>query len=527
MNREETLALWRQGQDIWNAWANDMLAEKTRLEGAGHWMTEHNSCDDPDPKNDAMRTWMAAATANFSSQDDPFTFETETFFSGWRFPGDARFDNATFKGTASFESTMFEGIAWFKNAMFEGDARFENATFEEDARFENATFEENARFENAMFEEDAGFERATFEKDAWFGDLTFKGTAQFESAMFKGTAWFEDATFESIAWFEHAMFEETARFESAMFEGNARFERATFEKDAWFDGGTFQNYTTFVGTIFKGPATFIAIKVERAFTIETATFEKVPDFIQANFAQAPRLDNSNFPSGFVEPWRFWGIGSCGKRLLGGNPDVPARWRALKRLAIQGHDHEREQQFFPMEIRTARFVTDWPLPVRFWRAQSWRGFFRFWFGIVYGLTSSYGQSVFLPVVLWCALALASATVYLGESRKAGGDLEGVMTERLRVIAMQPITDEATQRQETPCLAVAQSGNLRALEPELSARTDAAAEALHLAISNGSVVGGIGGPETARRTYGCLYGFVRDEAGNLAPIVPAWVSLWSLI
>lgn len=35
MNREETHALWAQGRDAWNAWAQEMLAEKARLEEAG------------------------------------------------------------------------------------------------------------------------------------------------------------------------------------------------------------------------------------------------------------------------------------------------------------------------------------------------------------------------------------------------------------------------------------------------------------------------------------------------------------
>jgi len=42
-------------------------------------------------------------------------------------------------------------------------------------------------------------------------------------------------------------------------------------------------------------------------------------------------------------------------------DVPARWRALKRLAIQGHDTDRELQFFSGEVRSARFAGDWRLP----------------------------------------------------------------------------------------------------------------------------------------------------------------------
>ena len=35
MNKEKTLALYEQGSDAWNAWAEKMLADRTALEAAG------------------------------------------------------------------------------------------------------------------------------------------------------------------------------------------------------------------------------------------------------------------------------------------------------------------------------------------------------------------------------------------------------------------------------------------------------------------------------------------------------------
>ena len=34
MNKEESLALFKQGKDAWNAWAEEMLAQRKALEGA-------------------------------------------------------------------------------------------------------------------------------------------------------------------------------------------------------------------------------------------------------------------------------------------------------------------------------------------------------------------------------------------------------------------------------------------------------------------------------------------------------------
>ena len=41
-------------------------------------------------------------------------------------------------------------------------------------------------------------------------------------------------------------------------------------------------------------------------------------------------------------------------------NLPARWRALKQLAIQSYDTDRELLFFSEEVRAARFVCDWPI-----------------------------------------------------------------------------------------------------------------------------------------------------------------------
>ena len=93
---------------------------------------------------------------------------------------------------------------------------------------------------------------------------------------------------------------------------------------------------------------FTAIKSDRAFDLTGAQFSKVPAFSQADFKQAPDLDNVSFPA---RP--FW---------RGGDKDLVPQYRALKRLAVQGHDYEREQMAFKGELRSRRGVIDkmvWP------------------------------------------------------------------------------------------------------------------------------------------------------------------------
>ena len=98
MNKEETLALYEQGRDAWNAWAEKMLADRTALEAAGAW------------KN--------ASKAYFEEH----SFDTEADFRGFIFPGDAGFDGTTFRDTAGFGLSVFNCSADFTNAVFQGAA---------------------------------------------------------------------------------------------------------------------------------------------------------------------------------------------------------------------------------------------------------------------------------------------------------------------------------------------------------------------------------------------------------------------
>ena len=67
--------------------------------------------------------------------------------------------------------------------------------------------------------------------------------------------------------------------------------------------------------------------------------------------------------------------------------------------MQGHDHEREQEFFAGEIKSQRLVTDWPMTWRVLRSNTaWSGVMRFWFGWLYQIFSSWPITDTAPCVL---------------------------------------------------------------------------------------------------------------------------------
>ena len=87
-----------------------------------------------------------------------------------------------------------------------------------------------------------------------------------------------------------------------------------------------------------------------------ARFKQVPAFNQADFKQAPDLDDVRVSASVL--------------LARGDAELIARYRAIRRMAIQGADYEREQMAFKGELRSRRWTTD-----KWWH-------FGTWFGLLY-------------------------------------------------------------------------------------------------------------------------------------------------
>ena len=519
MDGEQSLALWRQGRDAWNAWAKAMLDRRAEMERDGTWALHRHVFGDEKPDNEATGAWMRDAAADFQAQ----VFEEPADFSSFLFPGSARFDQATFQQDAGFDSATFSGDAGFYSTTFGGSADFSNLTFSGSVGFSSATFSEDARFNCATFSESGGnasFDSATFREYAWFDGTTFGGYAWFGRAIFGREARFGKATFNRDTWFDEATFVGSEKFTSATFSGNARFEETTFEADAWFNRlmfsesarfhkakfraagkfaqASFKGYTTFYQGQFYGVADFSAVRVERTFTLEGARFNEVPDFIQAHFEEAPRLDNVSIPE-------VGGVARFFLPMLQGvdpNFDLSSCYRALKRLAIEAHDQARELDYSANELKSLRGYPDRPLPCplnllrkddKGRRPPLWpgglRGTMRFWFGLGYEVLSNFGRSIALPL-FWWGLATAGFTwAYLEQAISA---------------------DHCAIGESTPWSA-----------------------AVGLSIRKALPFAGIASSEKLNQIYACLYG-IHGESGRLAvlpdrftPVIPDAVDYLGMV
>jgi hypothetical protein len=439
MNRDETVALFLQGREAWNAWAERMLSERKALEETGRWALKEDGYARQEPKNAETTAWLGAARADFARCQfliegrathegttepdrgaadsceqrthsvwipgakvdfDGFLFPGYANFDGAIFSADASFIDASFRGYASFDNTKFcaatrffsaafEGAAWFQNAVFSGDARFDSAAFKGVVSFYAANFSGGVSFTNAAFSASARFDSVTFSNRARFDSTAFSAHASFDSANFLDMARFNDAVFAGDARFVDSIFSATW-FESARFSGIAEFERCILLAGARFDSAIFSNSTTFAQTKFLKIAEFTGIKVERHFSMTGTVFEEVPIFNQADFKQSPDLDNVKFPLP-----RF---------LQTGKEELIARYRAIRRMAIQGADYEREQMAFKGEIRSKHGTE------HKWHHAA------LWYGFAYDALSDFGRSMSRPSLIWLISIVVFSLLYLVSAGK---------------------------------------------------------------------------------------------------------------
>jgi uncharacterized protein YjbI with pentapeptide repeats len=476
-------------KSVWNHWAEAMVSRRKALVSCGQWKArkaEKPGYETPslEPLNEETRLWMEEASVDFSRLD----FRTQDF------------GRAIQTGIGTAADLQIATPA--KPLAIKGDR----------IAFDGFIFPAKADFYRASFFRVAGFTGAQFLGTAEFWGATFS-SAGFDRAKFFGDAWFRGATWHSTAWFEGVIFEGIAGF------GGSRFER----------------YATFAEARFRSQADFTAVGGGGAFDLAGAVFDRVPDFIQAHFEEAPRLDNVRVEEGLTRSG--WG-------LLSRDRDRPARFRALKRLAFQGHDLESQLDFFSREVRTARFASDWPLPWPFWRSRAWGGFLRFWFGCAYEVFGGFGSSAIRPLLWWLLTVAVAAVYFLGQNvdvskqrvqlRERGASAQRAYVQaaylawrmRQTCFVPEPLPTGVTSQKVGDVPAQDGQGKLGPLVREAWETTTAPVEALQLAFRNGFILIDNGG-DAVHRSYGCLYGVELYGGSNPVAFVPPAVSLASMI
>ncbi len=267
-----------------------------------------------------------------------------------------------------------------KDWIEDSSVDFSEHIFKENVNFSNFIFPHFVSFNKTTFSGHTWFENVVFNGDVGFYNTTLDGDAGFHSAEFNGDAWFDNATFRGDMWFNNVTFRGIARFNQILCEGSASFQKTQFEKEIFF----------------------IAMRGQRFFSFKAASFYFTPDFNQAHFTEAPQLDDTDFSK------------ALNHNQSEKKDDLSSCWRSLKRLAIQGHDHERELIFFAEEIKSQRGIQDRAFPnlENFLNKKPvWSGCTRYWFGYFYQYLSNFGRSVMRPLLWWLILNTIFYIFYL--------------------------------------------------------------------------------------------------------------------
>ncbi len=203
-----------QGIEVWNAWAEELLANREALVEAGEWE------DRPTSRSGTM-AWRKSAAVDFAGH----MFDTKVDFAGFLFPGAADFKRVHFQKAASFREVVFEGDAMFSDAEFHGAAIFAGAAFKTMGFFNTTRFLGETVFAQVRAKE-LSFRSTRFSQDA---DLSGIG-AEFlfmEDVVTFGLLGLKDARIER-GYFHRSLFHKRAVFAQSVFENTAQFNDTQF-----------------------------------------------------------------------------------------------------------------------------------------------------------------------------------------------------------------------------------------------------------------------------------------------------------
>jgi uncharacterized protein YjbI with pentapeptide repeats len=490
MTPEETTSLFNEGRNAWNAWARRMDYTRLAMIKDGTWVDSDENAD----WNELTRDWHRAAGVDFSNK----IFSNPVKFADYIFPGQAIFDYAVFQECADFRRAVFQNVALFRGVKFRAKAYFYRARFDKFARFRDVVFEGDAIFEHVDFKGAASFYKSVFHFQASFYRISVSRRANFIGAVFKRDTWFNHANFFGVV----------------------RFGEAIFYDESNFGASIFYDYVTFECSLFFSSVDFTAIRVERAFSLSNVRFRSVPDFEQSHFEEAPRLDVRtldkratklgiiSFLKRYVRDKNFrkkksyiitkilksdlYEIARASYKVFGfdNTEDLTARWRALKRLAAQAHDHAREQYFFRNEILAKRLIDD-----KLWHTS-------YYAGLGYQLLSNFGQAIFRPILFLALATFLFASSYLDVYFQQKG-MEQTGFGWYLVWAKERAGFE--QDQQLQCI---------------QGTDHPGSAALRLSVRRALVLPGVVSPDALNPIEACLYGAESPEPQPLGKLVPPY-------
>lgn len=352
-------------------------------------------------------------TANFSN----CKFNNGSTFEGVKLLGGADFNSATFQ-VFNFDGAVFDGEISFAGATSLPAISMQKITLKRDGKLtlSDLTFNKDVNFSGSKFFGDFDFGFGTVEGKCSFRDCTFSGVANFKNRVFQsGTSFaqskfrssskpnFENANFADKTSFQGAEFNTPVSFRNSEFHNEPIFfEKTKFKKPVEFQFVEFHAPASFVDAQFKSAADFRSMNSKYEFDLSGACFSTVPNFLFAQFTEPPSFEGVEVssplgekPTDQTDDPRKGFLRRC---KIASGPEISHRFRKLKSLAIAGHDHRLEMDFFAGEIQAKRFWHDKP------------GSGAFNIGFLYQWFSDFGRSLARPFSYWVVMLFFFNLIY---------------------------------------------------------------------------------------------------------------------
>ena len=284
---------------------------------------------------------------------------------------------------------------------------------------------------------------------------------------------------------------------------------------------------------FTGEADFNAVTGKRSFSMADAVFDVCP-------ISSRRISRKRRASTM---WKVGGRKRCKSLTEEEAHNLFARWRALKRLAIQGHDTDRELEFHAQEIRAERFSERLALPLAASARQGLARFLplpvRLFLRLFLGLRALAGPAAFR----WVSAIAVFAAFYLSQTEMMQRDMAlqeasylsarsgGGYAFSNRCLAIRRHTPAETgaglalveeRRQlarHPPMKATSAASASSAARPAPAPRRCTSPSATPSSCSTAA--------DASHRIFGCLYGVELYGGPNPVAIVPSAVSTASAV
>ena len=352
---DDAVALYRDGKDKWNEWANQHPGWEVDFSDKGlsdttrnHGKVLFDSYIFPGPvsfeRADFGNHGASFNSACFKSGD--VSFKQANFHTGG-----VSFDHSTFgDGNISFYGVQFRSgnVSFYETDFGNGDFEYSGIRLAEPVNFKNAKFGKGkVDFSHlTIMQGDLNFHSAEFDNSnvdlsnmkVESGDVIFtesrfhNGEVSFDSTKVKnGNLLFDEAKFKNVETsFDAIDVKEDIYFRSIEFiKGTVYFSDAICHGDFYLDDTKF---------IRSDLISFNGLHVHLSLMLDRSEFSSVPDLRNILIGRDVSMINMKVEYQKQTPFGSWAS----------DPEDSDKYRKLKSLAIHANDHQREIEFFALE-----------------------------------------------------------------------------------------------------------------------------------------------------------------------------------